>query len=178
MNRNPIKQWAITYPQSGDQKRQDFVDSFPPYHAFCVGKEEHKEGGYHLHLYIKLKKGLSKAKMRYWIERRWPDADKRMDYKPVKNVGCWVDYIKKEDPDFIELIDPSKEQMRLKRIEHLKPKEKIFFDSNKEIHGFTEIENLHNDPDFKASLDISGISCANCFRGMKCCLCGKRKDNN
>ena len=98
-NRNPIRQWSITFPQSGEVSREQFALSFPPAVKLMCCMEEHKEGGLHLHLGIKLKKGITKSKLLRWIERKWPNDYKRIHVQATRNVDCWQDYLSKEDPD-------------------------------------------------------------------------------
>lgn len=111
-NRNPIKQWEITYPQSGDVGRTEFINSFPPCTSYICAREEHKDGGYHLHAGLKLTKGLSHAKLLNWVKTKWPDDWKRIHFTPVKNMGNWIAYCKKEDPEAIELEEPFKRRVR------------------------------------------------------------------
>lgn len=99
MNRNPIKQWAITFPQSGDVARKEFADSFPPAVEVVCAQEKHADGGNHLHLGIKLKKGISKSKLLNWIEVKWPNDYLRINIQPTRDTTNWGDYCMKEDPD-------------------------------------------------------------------------------
>lgn len=115
-NRNPVRQWSITFPQSGDVGRQAFADSFPPATALKCCREEHKEDGHHLHLGIKLKKGISKSKMLKWIAKKWPNDYKRIDVQATRSIECWDEYISKEDPEcyvVVEVKDDKKRRMRL-----------------------------------------------------------------
>lgn len=107
-NRNPIKQWFITFPQSDIVGREEFVKSLPPYDSVVCGQEEHKDEGLHLHCYIELKKKISQKKLKDWIDIKWPDACKRIHYKPVKNVEASIDYIRKEDPRTFEVLKKNK----------------------------------------------------------------------
>lgn len=91
-------QWFITYPQCTDCKKNDFHLYFPPSTYVKTCQEEHEDGGQHLHMFIKLKKGLTKKQMSTWVQNKFPDAFKRIDYKPVRNLSATLDYIKKEDP--------------------------------------------------------------------------------
>lgn len=99
MNRHPVKKWSITYPQSGDMERSVFANSFPP----CVGcicvQEEHKDGGYHLHLGIELKKGLPKRKLLEWIKIKYPEDYKRIDVQSTRSAKDWEEYLMKEDAE-------------------------------------------------------------------------------
>lgn len=98
-NRNPVKQWSITFPQSGTVSRESFAVSFPPAEHIICSQEEHKVEGFHLHLGIKLRKPITKSKMLKWITRKWPNDYKRIDVQATRNIDCWNDYISKEDPD-------------------------------------------------------------------------------
>jgi len=106
-NRNPIQKWAITFPQSGEMEKKKFIESFPENEAYVCGKEKHEDGGNHLHLGIKLKKGISFANMLKWIQKVFPNDWKRMDLKAVISWQNWSDYCKK-DGDFIEFAEKKK----------------------------------------------------------------------
>lgn len=99
MNRNPVKQWSITFPQSGEVTRKEFVDTFPPFDEVYCCQEKHEDGGNHLHLGIRLLKPLSKAKVLKWIKVKWPDDWKRIHIVSTRNIQQWKDYCMKEDPD-------------------------------------------------------------------------------
>lgn len=117
-NRNPIKQWEITFPQSGDTQRELFYSAFPPCDYAITCKEEHEDGSPHLHLGIKLLKGLSHAKMLKWVKGKFPEDWKRIHFSPIKNWENFNNYCMKEDPHtFIvgELADPSERLRRRQR---------------------------------------------------------------
>lgn len=97
--RNAIKQWSVTFPKSGEVSRQKFAESMPPYEEVTVSLEAHEDGSPHLHMAIKLKKGLSKSNMLKWIAVKWPNDFKRIDIEPTRSVKQWSDYIQKEDPE-------------------------------------------------------------------------------
>lgn len=97
-NRNPVKQWEITYPQSGDEKKEDFVTKFPPYQYAIAAQETHEDGGNHIHLGLKLKKGLSHSKLVRWLEAKFPDDWKRIHISAIRSWDNFIDYCKKEDP--------------------------------------------------------------------------------
>lgn len=99
MNRNPIKQWAVTFPQSGGVTRKEFADSFPPSSETICAQEKHEDGGNHLHLGIKLLKGISKAKLLKWVGTKWPNDFKRIHLQPTKDTKNWGNYCMKEDPE-------------------------------------------------------------------------------
>lgn len=97
-NRNPIKQWSITFPQCGNLERKDFADTFPPRDACICAREEHEDGGFHLHLGLRLKKGITKQKLLAWIQHRWPNDYMRIDVQATRSIKQWNDYLGKEDP--------------------------------------------------------------------------------
>ncbi len=106
-----IKNYAITFPQT-DCEREDFVKSFPPYEEVICAREEHKDGGYHLHLGIKLIKSLSKRQMLNWIEARWPDDFKRIDVQGTRSIRQWTDYICKEDGKAVREVNATVREAR------------------------------------------------------------------
>lgn len=98
-NRNPIRQWFITFPQcNGKESRESFSGKFPPSDYSITAEEAHEEGGTHLHMGIRLIKGLSQAKLHKWIEAKWPEDYKRIHFKPVKGWENTIAYCNKEDP--------------------------------------------------------------------------------
>lgn len=98
-NRNPIKQWFITFPQVAEiETKSEFVEKLPPsVYSICC-EEEHKDGGKHLHIAVKLKKGISTSRMVKWIMEKYPEDWKRIHFKAVKKMEDCVDYCNKEDP--------------------------------------------------------------------------------
>lgn len=98
-NGNPIKQWFITFPKSGDMARKEFVEMFPPSTWAGCCKEDHEDGTPHLHLLVRFIKGISKPKLKKWIEAKFPNDCKRIDYDPTKDWANTENYIQKEDPD-------------------------------------------------------------------------------
>ncbi len=104
MNRNRIKNWSITFPQT-DVERKAFADTFPPYEEAICCREEHDDGGFHLHLGIRLTKGITKTRLLKWIMKKYPDDYKRIDVQPTRSIRQWIDYISKEDPDIYEHVN-------------------------------------------------------------------------
>lgn len=99
-NRNPIKQWFVTFPQT-EVSKADFVSTFPPSDYYIIAQEEHKDGGLHLHLGIKLKKKLCKKKLIKWISEKWPNDCLRIHMEPIRKWEWVNDYCMKEDPNYI-----------------------------------------------------------------------------
>lgn len=116
-NGNPIKQWALTFPQSGDVTKQEFIEKFPPREYAACTQELHKDGNPHLHATIILKRAITKPKMKNWIEARFPNDWKRIWFEGTKWPEKWGDYCFKEDPNWLiidnrktrEKFDPIKE---------------------------------------------------------------------
>ncbi len=114
-NRNRIKNWAITFPQT-DVEREAFVDTFPPHEEAICCREEHDDGGYHLHLGIRLTKGLTKTRLLKWVKAKWPDDYKRIDIQATRSINQWTDYICKEDPDVYQHINAGAVEQRIKKL--------------------------------------------------------------
>jgi len=115
-NRNPIKQWEVTFPQSGQMSKEEFIRKFPPTDYVISCTEEHKDGGLHLHSGFKFKKGITHSKLIKWLTANFPEDWKRIHVSPIKNWECWQNYCKKEDPNFYEngSLQPTQEQKLLK----------------------------------------------------------------
>lgn len=102
MNRHPIAQWEITFPQSGGiETKESFSTKFPPSHYNICCEEEHKDGGVHLHLGIKFIKGITHSKLIKWLESKWPNDWKRIHISPIKNFTHFENYCNKEDPNVV-----------------------------------------------------------------------------
>ncbi len=101
-NNNKLKQWFITYPQSGDETREGLIEKLPPTSYSITCKEAHEDGKPHLHAGIKLKHGISKSNLRKWIEKKFPEACQRIDYHAIRSFTHARNYCKKEDPETVE----------------------------------------------------------------------------
>lgn len=102
VNRNPISQWFSTFPQSGTVSKEVYLGSWPPHSYAVIGTESHSDGNAHLHLLIKLKKPLSRAKLVAWLTAKYPEDWKRIcadkALQTAKDMADVRDYILKEDP--------------------------------------------------------------------------------
>lgn len=127
-NRNPVKQWEITFPKVIPSVTKDtFHTYFPPaeYSICCL--EEHKDGTPHLHLGIKLIKGITHAKLIKWLEAKFPDDWKRIHVSPIRSWDHFNDYCKKEDPTpFLQ------GQLEKKKTKLQKEMEELFAQAKKE----------------------------------------------
>lgn len=103
MNRNPIMQWAITFPKVNMMKepisKEDFYKYVPPAEYVICAQEEHEDGTPHFHMGVKLKKGISKSKMLKWLETKFPNDNMRINIQAIKSWDNWNDYCHKEDPE-------------------------------------------------------------------------------
>ena len=100
-NRNKCVQWEITFPHSGDICDSKFHEYFPPSVYSICAKEHHANGEPHLHLGLKLKKGISEKHIREYIMKKFPDDYKRINYSRIQNWTAWDDYCAKEVVPFI-----------------------------------------------------------------------------
>lgn len=103
-NRHPIVQWSLTFPRWRESK-EECKKNLPPYKELIIAREEHddkeelkEESGYHLHVGMILKKGITFSNMKKWMEEKYPEDNKRIKFEPVKNWKNWIDYCRKEDP--------------------------------------------------------------------------------
>lgn len=150
-NRNPIRQWSITFPQCGEVSKEDFIQSFPPAVAYTCAREPHADGGWHLHLGIKLKKGLNKSALLKWIATRWPDDYMRIDVQATRNIKDWNDYLQKEDPNCLVLEEEKKE--RVPPIVFLRSELKDMEQEFYELDKWLEITNNDCHPEWWTKFD-------------------------
>lgn len=111
-NGNPLKQWFITFPQSGSIEKHLLHTYFPPSTFVLTAKEDHEDGSPHLHMVIILTRGISKPTMKRWVEVKFPNDYKRIYHKPVESLQSVIDYCKKEDPSPYTQGDYGKRQRR------------------------------------------------------------------
>lgn len=101
-NRNPIKRWFITFPQSGKEAKDQFSDklakSFPVlYSETC--EELHKDGNPHLHMALFLKEKTSRKKLLTYFQNEYPNDYKRIDVDPIRKPTSILTYVRKEDKE-------------------------------------------------------------------------------
>lgn len=94
-----VKNWSVTFPQSGELEKEKFHTFFPPSKRTYCARESHADGSPHLHIGVYLVKGLTKPKMLEWIKKKFPDDYKRIDVQPMKKGKYWENYCNKEDPE-------------------------------------------------------------------------------
>lgn len=101
-NRNPIKHYFVTFPQSGQITRNQFFDvlNFKPLDYYLVALESHADGNPHMHAVLAYKKGVTRAQFLKQLKLQYPE-----DYKRIK-IESWrtlkTDYLRKEDETPLE----------------------------------------------------------------------------
>lgn len=100
-NRNPKKQWFITYPK-WNSTHSNIIAAFSNYDYYIVCKEKHKDGTTHFHLLIKFTLVVRKAELIEMVRTKYPNDWKRVHIQPVRNLKAAIEYCKKEDPDYVE----------------------------------------------------------------------------
>lgn len=98
-NRNPVKQWFLTFPQWSTEKyefRNELVTLLSPYY-YKIARETHEDGKFHYHVILVFKKGLSKARLLKMFKNQYPEDNKRIHIRPVRSIKHAMQYISKED---------------------------------------------------------------------------------
>lgn len=106
-NRNPIKQWFITFPQSAELSKEDFFQVHQTLGEISYAKaalESHEDGSPHLHLLLILKKGITKSNLLKFYKNTYPDDYKRIDCAAIRNIMATLQYLEKEDDEFFETM--------------------------------------------------------------------------
>lgn len=101
-NRNPILQWFITFPKSGDVSKiafSDFLTKVKPIQYLKAVSETHSDGTPHLHVIVKFKKGITKSQFLNEIQLSYPNDNKRIQVEPIRSLDHTIDYIDKEDTE-------------------------------------------------------------------------------
>lgn len=98
-NRNPIKQWFYTFPQTTVTKTEfrDKLDEIHTLKYYKIVQETHENGGKHLHAVVVCKKPISKSKILKKIKEIYPNDNKRIDVQPVRSINDALAYLSKED---------------------------------------------------------------------------------
>lgn len=99
-NRNPIKNFFITFPQTEEDK-EVFARKFDYTFASCA-QETHEDGNHHLHLLVALKVKITKSKLLLKIQELYPNDYKRIDVQATRVMANVLTYIKKEDLELFE----------------------------------------------------------------------------
>lgn len=119
-NRNPIKNWFITFPRSVGVTKQVFSDSLPPTTYKKIVQEEHKDGTPHLHAIVQLSHTKSKAKFIQWFEFKFPTDYHRIHISPIRSLNHTIDYTGKEDPNPLVIGDLVRPRRRARSIAQIR----------------------------------------------------------
>lgn len=97
-NRNPVKQWFLTFPKSPVTKHA-FRDSLLPLNLefYHIVEESHQDKSKHLHACVKFVGGLSLAYLLRHFKGVYPESYKRIDFQPVRSMKHALAYLSKED---------------------------------------------------------------------------------
>lgn len=106
-NRNPVKQWFLTFPKSSvaGVTKASFartLDEHDIKFAHIV-QEDHKDDTQHLHAVLQFSNGITKAALLKWLKRMYPNDYKRIHVQPVRSLSKAVAYCGKEDTNPIVL---------------------------------------------------------------------------
>lgn len=100
VNRNGIKQYFITFPQT-ETPREEFVNKlFPDKHAkdrFMCVQEHHKDGNLHLHLGCILHKKVTWTRLMEIVTSVYPNDYKRIQVQQMVSWKFTKEYFEKED---------------------------------------------------------------------------------
>lgn len=108
-NRNPCKQWFITFPQTQVDKHT-FRDVLA--HQLChlkyykIAQETHQDGGLHLHAAVVLTQSMSKSQILKKLKIIYPNDYKRIDVQSVRSIKHSLAYLSKEDQQPLESAEP------------------------------------------------------------------------
>lgn len=117
-NRNPLKQFMITFPQSGDTLKEEFTNSMPDATYACCAQEKHKDGNNHLHLVIVFEKKITKSGLLKHIARAYPNFSKSIHVGPIRSLKHSLDYINKEDTTVYEKgTIPNRKRVKFKNLD-------------------------------------------------------------
>jgi hypothetical protein len=97
-NRNKVKQFFITFPQSGKVEKKEFLDNLPPLDYGFIVCEKHKDGNPHLHASVVLKHKINTKAFIDWVEVKYPNDWKRIQIEPTRSIQNVDTYLSKEDP--------------------------------------------------------------------------------
>lgn len=97
-NRNPVKQWFITFPQWNKYDNINEFEKISPKSKWgYVVMESHENGGVHYHLMLNLiGTGMTKSKMLAYWTKMFPNDYKRIDIEPTKSFNDAHNYLQKE----------------------------------------------------------------------------------
>lgn len=146
-NRNPCKQWFITFPQTTIDKHA-FRDVLA--HQLCTGlkyykicQETHSDGGLHLHAAIVLIKPMSKSKILKKLKEIYPNDNKRIDVQSVRSIKHALAYLSKEDKEPLESAESYEDPRNPYNSINLKMSRQWGFNSVEAFQAHMQEYNIH-----------------------------------
>lgn len=111
-NPSPVRQWFLTYSQSGDLTKEEVLDNLRVVgnerggiEKYIVCKETHEDGNPHIHAYVKFgEPGLSRSDLLLFD---CGDPKKHGRYESCRSPKCAIGYCQKEDADFLTNLPAS-----------------------------------------------------------------------
>lgn len=103
--RDPRDKWFLTYPQCNSTKDELLASLTATMDLleYVIAEEKHKDGGLHLHAYVKLREGIKTSQ----APEVFNVLDKTGNYQVVRSCKNVIKYVKKED-DYISNFDLDK----------------------------------------------------------------------
>ena len=97
VNRNPVSQFFITYPQWVKyESPKDLLDFLPPCKWAYIVQESHDDGGIHYHAAIVVKNKITLSKMILYCKATFPNDWKRIKVEIMQSINGAIDYCSKE----------------------------------------------------------------------------------
>lgn len=106
-NRNPIKQFFITFAQSRSVTKEEMlahVKRFNPDY-YKIVKESHQDGNPHIHALFRCIKPYSQQFVLKYFKKEYPNDWKRIKIEAARSIKNSRIYFSKEDPDALESGD-------------------------------------------------------------------------
>lgn len=149
-NRNPVKQFFITFPRSEQFTKEMFLETMqrfkPDY--WKISKETHEDGSPHLHGIFRTTNKFSKAFILKYFKKEFPNDYKRIHVGIVRSIKHCLIYIDKEDlepltsGEYIDGRSPKRSavahwcrQWGYKTYDEMKEEQKSQQDKDAELHN-------------------------------------------
>lgn len=141
-NRNPCKQWFITFPQTKTDKHsfRDALQSINPLKYYKIAEETHRDGGLHLHAVVVLTQSMPKSAILRKLKIIYPDDYKRIDVQSTRSIKHALAYISKEDQNPLESAEPYSDPRNPLRAFHTRIARQWGFNSVEEFQSYQKQE--------------------------------------
>lgn len=97
VNRNPVSQFFITYPQWVEyESPKKLLDFLPPCKWAYIVQESHDDGGIHYHVACIVKNKITLTKMILYCKATFPNDWKRIKVEIMQSISGAIDYCDKE----------------------------------------------------------------------------------